>query len=108
MANEICFLYPLSPEVHRTRVWATKEYGSISSFVVQYEGFLRISGTRSCGMIQAMTFLIKILYIPTREDKQPLAFPSYNIAFTSAIQDLKASWRWYRTGYEREIVDDSG
>jgi hypothetical protein len=110
MANEIGFLYPLSPELRdRLRVRATKEYGSISSFVVQYEALLEDQWHPIVRYDTSHGFSHKdTLHPDGREDKQPLAFPSYNIAFTFAIQDLKASWQWYRTGHEREIADDPG
>ena len=37
-------------------------------------------------------------------EKQPLNFPSLNLAFTFAVQDLKSLWPWYRYGYEKEMT----
>jgi hypothetical protein len=38
-------------------------------------------------------------------DKQPLNFPSLNLAFTFAVQNLKSLWRWYRYGYEKKLTE---
>lgn len=110
MANEISFLYPLSAHLHdRLRVRATKERGHIISFVVQYEALIAeqwhpiVRDDTSHGVAHKDT-----LHPDGREDKQPLPFPGDNIAFTFAIQDLKASWRWYRGGYERDMHHDQG
>lgn len=37
--------------------------------------------------------------------KIPRNFPSLNLAFTFAVQDLKSLWRWYRYGYEKELTE---
>jgi hypothetical protein len=110
MANEISFLYSLSTQLQdRLRVRATKEGGRIIRFVVQYEALIAgqwhpiVRYDTSHGFAHKDT-----LHPDGREDKQPLPFPSYNVAFTFAVQDLKASWHWYRTGYEREMYHDSG
>lgn len=110
MPNEISFLYSLSPQLlDRLRVRATKERGDISSFVVQYEAIIADQWHPIVRYDTSHGFSHKdTLHFDGREDKQPLPFPSYNIAFTFAIQDLKASWHWYRVGFEREIQDDQG
>jgi hypothetical protein len=36
-----------------------------------------------------------IIHYNGEVDKQPLYFQSFNMTFTFAIQDLKASWKWY-------------
>jgi hypothetical protein len=47
-----------------------------------------------------------ILHFTGEEDKQPLYFQDFKMAFTFAIQDLKTSWIWYRMAYEREIENE--
>ena len=46
-----------------------------------------------------------ILHPDGSVEKQPLNFPSLNLAFTFAVQDLKSLWRWYRYGYEKELTE---
>lgn len=105
MINEISFLYPLSPEFEdRLRVNAVKEKGHITSFIVQYEALIKGKWSPIIRYNTSHGFAHKdIIHYAGRQDKQPLYFPHLNIAFTFAIQDIKTSWRWYRTGYEMEI-----
>lgn len=107
MANEINFLYPLSPQLQdRLRVRAIKEQGNITSFVVQYEALIADQWRPIVRYDTSHGFFHKdTLHPDGREDKQPLPFPN-KVAFTFAIQDLKATWRWYRAGYEKEIRHD--
>ena len=110
MANEISFLIPLSPQLQdRLRVRATQERGIVISFVVQYEALIADQWHAIVRYDTSHGFSHKDTMHPDgREDKQPLPLPTYNITFTFAIQDLKASWRWYREGYEREMQHDPG
>jgi hypothetical protein len=110
MANEISFLIPLSPQLQdRLRVRATKEGGIVISFVVQYEALIAAQWHPIVRYDTSYGFSHKVTMHPDgREDKQPLALPTYNITFTFAIEDLKASCRWYREGYERGIQHDPG
>ena len=103
--NEIDFVYPLSPELQdRLRVEATKVKGEIVSFVVQYEALIQGQWRAIVRYDTAHRFAHKDVLHPTLPvDKQPLNFPSLNLAFTFAIQDLKSLWRWYRYGYEKEL-----
>ncbi|MBI2350714.1 MAG: hypothetical protein HYV00_04420 [Deltaproteobacteria bacterium] len=103
--NEIEFVYPLSAdEEDRLRVKAIKTRGRIASFVVQYEAFIQGQWRAIVRYDTAHRFAHKdILHPDGSVDKQPLDFPSLNLAFTFAIQDLKSLWRWYRYGYEKEL-----
>ena len=103
--NEIEFIYPLSSELQdRLRVKATKNRGKIVSFVVQYEAFIRGRWRAVVRYDTAHRFAHRDVLHPDRSaDKQPLNFPSLNLAFTFAVQDLKSLWRWYRYGYEKEL-----
>lgn len=103
--DEIDFVYPLSSELQdRLRVKATKIKGKIVSFVVQYEALIQGQWRAIVRYDTAHRFAHKdILHPDGSVDKQPLNFPSLNLAFTFAIQDLKALWRWYRYGYEKEL-----
>jgi len=38
-----------------------------------------------------------------RQDKYPLFFMTYEVAFTYAINDIKRFWKIYRENYEREM-----
>jgi hypothetical protein len=104
--NEIEFLYPLSPGIEdRLRVRAAKIQGRIISFVVQYEAFIQGQWRAIVRYDNAHRFAHRdILHPDGSSDKQPLTFPSLNLAFTFAIQDLKSLWRWYRYGYEKELT----
>jgi len=103
--DEIDFVYPLSSELQdRLRVKATKIKGKIVSFVVQYEALIQGQWRAVVRYDTAHRFAHKdILHPDGSVDKQPLDFPSLNLAFTFAIQDLKSLWRWYRYGYEKEL-----
>lgn len=105
MGNEIEFLYLLSGEGEdRLRVTAVKEHGTIAGFVVQYEALFGRLWRPIVRYDTAHGFAHKDLIHPSgREDKQPLYFPDYNLAFTFAVQDLKISWTWYRRAYEEEL-----
>ena len=110
MKQNITFIYPLSDDlVNRLRVRAVKERGSITNFVVQYEAL--IDG-KWCEIVRYDTshgFAHKDIIHPNgRQDKQALYLPSFNLAFTFAINDLKASWQWYRLGYEMEMKNEKG
>ncbi len=103
--NEIEFVYPLSLDLEdRLRVQATKIRGKIVSFVVQYEALIQGQWRAIVRYDTAHRFAHKdILHPDGSVDKQPLNFPSLNLAFTFAIQDLKSLWPWYRYGYEKEL-----
>ncbi|MBI3621659.1 MAG: hypothetical protein HY208_05665 [Nitrospirae bacterium] len=103
--KELGFLYFLSTEREdRLRVEAVKEHGAITSFTVQYEALLRGDWQPIVRYDTAHGFAHKDLLHPDGTgEKQPLYLPDYNMAFTYAIQDLKAAWRWYRMGYEEEM-----
>jgi hypothetical protein len=103
--NEIEFVYPLSLDLEdRLRVQATKIRGKIVSFVVQYEALIQGQWRAIVRHDTAHRFAHKdILHPDGSVDKQPLNFPSLNLAFTFAIQDLKSLWPWYRYGYEKEL-----
>ena len=105
MAKEIEFLYPLSIEGEdRLRVKAFTKGGDITGFVVQYEALLKGDWRPIVRYDTAHGFAHKDLIHPDgEEEKQPLYFPGYNLAFTFAIQDLKISWSWYRRAYEEEL-----
>lgn len=105
--NEIEFIYPLSPDLQdRLRVKATKNKGRIVNFVVQYEALIQGRWRAIVRYDNAHRFAHRdILHPGGAVDKQPLDFPSLNLAFTFAVQDLKSPWRWYRYGYERELTE---
>jgi hypothetical protein len=104
--NEIEFVYPLSPELEdRLRVRATKTRGRVVSFAVQYEALIEGQWRAIVRYDTAHRFAHKDILHPNGSvDKQPLDFPSLTLAFTFAIQDLKSLWRWYRYGYEKELL----
>jgi hypothetical protein len=106
MEKEIEFLYPLSMEgKDRLRVKALKKRGVISGFVVQYEALLKGDWRAIVRYDTAHGFAHKDIIHPTGEqEKQPLYFPDYNLAFTFAIQDPKITWPWYRRSYEEELA----
>ena len=84
-----------------------KEKGQVFKFVVQYEALLKGKWRPIVRYDTSHGFAHKdIIHYTGEEDKQPLYFQDFNIAFTFAIQDLKNIWKWYRTAYEREIDDE--
>ena len=104
--NEIEFIYQLAADLQdRLRVRATKNRGRIVSFVVQYEAFIQRRWRAIVRYDTAHRFAHRdILHPDGSVEKQPLNFPSLNLAFTFAVQDLKSLWRWYRYGYEKELT----
>jgi len=105
MGKEISFVYSLSPELRdRLRIVAQKDKGKITSFVVQYEALIKDNWHPIVRYDTSHGFAHRdIIHYNGKKEKQPIYFPDYNFAFTFAIQDLKSLWRWYRTGFEREI-----
>ena len=105
--NEIEFLYSLSEELEdRLRVSALKRKGEIIKFVVQYEAFIENQWKPIIRYDTSHGFAHKdIIHYNGEQEKQPLYFPDYNMAFTYAIQELKITWRWYRMAYEKEIEE---
>jgi len=84
-----------------------KEKGQVFKFVVQYEALLKGQWRPIVRYDTSHGFAHKdIIHYTGEEDKQPLYFQDFNIAFTFAIQDLKNIWKWYRIAYEREIEDE--
>lgn len=97
--------YLSKAQTDRMRVRIVTERGSVVQFAVQYEALFSAAWHPIVRFDTAHNFSHKDLMHPGgRQDKQPLAFPDFKIALTFAIQDVKASWRWYRTGYEREMA----
>lgn len=75
------------------------------SFVVQYEAFILGRWRAIVRYDTAHRFARRdILHPGGFVDKQPINFPSLNLAFTFAVQDLKSLWRCYRYGYEKELT----
>ena len=76
----------------------------MTRFVVQYEGMIEDEWRPIVRYDTAHGFAHRDLMHPGGEtDKQPLHFPSLNLALTFAIQDLKMLWSRYRAGYEEEL-----
>ena len=102
---KIEFLYPLSEELEdRLRVTASKRKGKILKFVVQYEALVGDKWRPIVRYDTSHSFAHKDIVHPDgTKEKQPLFLPDLNMAFTFAIQDLKISWMWYRTAYEKEM-----
>lgn len=105
--KEINFLYPLSPDLKdRLRVAALKEKGEIAGFVVQYEAFIENKWHPVVRYDTAHGFAHKdIIHFDSTTEKEFLYLPDFNIAFTFAIQDIKTSWQWYRSGFEKEVEE---
>ena len=106
--SEISFLFSLSHEAEdRIRVTAIKEKGKILKFVVQYEAKIKDKWRQIVRYDTSHGFAHKDIIHPSgQKEKQPLYFPTFNAAFTFAIQDLKISWKWYRAAYEKELTDE--
>ena len=103
--KEINFLYSLSPDLeNRLRVSAFKEKGEILGFVVQYEIFIQDKWYPVARYDTAHGFAHKdVIHFDGETEKEFLYLPDFNIAFTFAIQNIKTSWRWYRSGFEKEV-----
>jgi hypothetical protein len=106
--RRIEFLYPLSEELEdRLRVSALRQKNGIAKFVVQYEALINERWRPIVRYDTSHGFAHKdIIHFRDEEDKQPLYFQDFNMAFTFAIQDLKTSWKWYRMAYEREMENE--
>jgi len=105
--KEIAFNYYLSEELEdRLRVSALRRKGEIVKFVVQYEVLIKQEWRAVVRYDTSHGFAHKdIIHYEGEEEKQPLYFQDFNMAFTFAIQDLKTSWKWYRIAYEREMEE---
>lgn len=98
MEREIAFIFPLSEQREdRLRVKAIVRKGEIIRFIVQYEAFIAGKWNAIVRYDTAHGFAHKdLIHYKNYEEKQPLLFNDFKIAFTFAIQDLKTSWKWYR------------
>jgi len=107
LEKEIEFVFHLSEELQdRVRVVALKQKDKIIKFVVQYEALIKNLWRAIIRYDTSHGFAHKdIIHYNGEVDKQPLYFQNFNMAFTFAIQDLKASWKWYRIAFEKEIED---
>jgi hypothetical protein len=108
VTREIEFIFPLSEELEdRLRVFALKRKNRVVKFVVQYEALISDRWRSIVRYDTSHGFAHKdILHFRGEEDKQPLYFQDFKMAFTFAIQDLKTSWKWYRMAYEREMENE--
>jgi hypothetical protein len=103
--KEIEFVYLLSAELEdRLRVYASSHKGKVVRFVVQFETLIRNEWRPIVRYDTSHGFAHKdIIHYNGEQDKQPLHFENFNMAFTFAMQDLKISWKWYKTAYEKEM-----
>lgn len=86
----------------RVHVWTEK--GQVRGFAVQHEAHSRGKWRPVVRYDTAHPFAHKdILHPDGSQDKQPVYFPSFNIALSFAIKDLRTIWRWYRSAYEQEM-----
>lgn len=108
--NEIRFFFTLSEDGEdRIRVTALKEKGRILRFVAQYEAMFKNKWFPIVRYDTSHGFAHKDIIHPSGlKEKQPLYFPTLDAAFTFSIQDLKITWRWYRTAYEKELKNEEG
>lgn len=107
-SKEIEFTYPLSEELEdRLRVFALRQKRKIIRFVVQFEAWINNEWRSIVRYDTSHGFAHKdIIHYKGKEDKQPLYFQDFNMAFTFAIQDLKINWKWYKVAYEKEMEDE--
>lgn len=105
ISHNIQFLFSLSEDLEdRLRVSALKRKGEILKFVVQYEAFIDKLWHPIIRYDTAHGFAHKdIIHYNGIQEKQPLHFADFNMAFTYAIQELKITWRWYRMAYIKEM-----
>ena len=103
MEKEIDFIYYFDLD-NRLRVSALREQKNIQEFIVQYEAFIK---KKWCPIVQYDTshgFIHKDTLHPDQpNEKFPLFFMTYEVAFTYAITDIKRFWKTYRESYEREM-----
>ncbi len=105
MVKELNFIVTLSNDrKDRLRVAAFKSKGEIIRFVAQYGALIKEEWKNVVRYDTAHGFVHKDIIHPKGTiEKQPLHFNDFNSAFTFAIQDLKISWKWYRSAYEEEM-----
>ena len=103
--KEITYEYYLSSDMRdRLRVKAVRERKIIRGFMVQYEAKINDNWHPVIRYDTSHGFAHRdILHANGAVEKQILWFPSYNIAFTYIIQDLKLLWALYRRSFEEEV-----
>ena len=108
--KETRFSFTLSKDAKdRIRVTAIKDRGRILKFLVQYEAKIQNKWHPIVRYDTSHGFAHKDIIHPSGlKEKQPLYFPTFNAAFTFAVQDLKITWTWYRTAYEKELNNEEG
>ena len=101
--QEIEYIFYLTSEsTDRLRVFARKEKGLITEFVVQYEAMIAGQWQPIVRYDTAHGFAHKDIIRPDGQKiKQPLYFETYNLAFTYATIDIKANWKRYREEFEQ-------
>jgi len=103
LKKEIDFIYYFDLD-NRLRVSAFKEYKKIQEFIVQYEAFIQQKWRPIVRYDTSHGFIHKDTIHPDqRQDKFPLFFMTYEVAFTYAITDIKRFWQVYREKYEKEM-----
>jgi hypothetical protein len=96
-------------EEDRLRVAAFIRKRRVLRFLVQYECLLRGEWRPIVRYDTTHGFAHKdLVHHGGGVSKKPLSFQDFNTALTFAIQELKASWKWYRLAYEREVEDEEG
>ena len=83
-SKEIEFIYPLSEDLEdMLRVSALKQKGKVIRFVVQYEALINDEWRPIIRYDTSHGFAHKdIIHYKGKEDKQPLYFQDFNMAFT--------------------------
>ncbi len=103
MKKEMDFIYYFDLD-NRLRVSALKEKKEIQEFIVQYEAFIQKKWRSIVRYDTSHGFIHKDTMHPDqKQDRFPIFFMPYEVAFTYPIADIKRFWQIYRDNYEKEI-----
>jgi len=98
--------YLTSDSEDRIRVNFLKEKGEILEFMIQYEAKISEKWYSIIRYDTSHNFAhIDKIYPDGKIEKQPLYFPSYNLAFIYATVNLKKNWKMYREDFERRMKE---
>ena len=103
--NKIEYEFFLSSDMKdKIRVSFQKRKGEILGFMVQYESLIEEKWHPIVRYDTVHEFAhMDVMHPDGTVDKLPLYFPTYNLAFVYAVQNLKKFWMEYRESYERRM-----
>jgi hypothetical protein len=107
MAQRVEYVFLFSGSDTQLRHRHVQERGRILAFVVQLELWWQGGWHPIVRYDTAHGFTHRDLLHPDgRADKTPMGLADWNQALTTALEDLKTNWPWYRERFLKETKRD--